>query len=62
MEGNACATTGKNLLITIVKTTVSFNDTVRNPDYVASNRRMNLNRELGEKCKDSAVLHFPAFY
>lgn len=57
MEGDACATTGKNWLIKIVKATVSFNDTVRNPDYVAANLRMNFNSELGKKRKDSAMLN-----
>jgi hypothetical protein len=44
------------------KTTVSFNDTVRNPDNVASNRRMNLNSELEKKGKNSPMLHFPVLY
>jgi hypothetical protein len=48
----------KNWLITAV----SFTDTLRNPDYVASNRRMNLNSELEKKCKDSAMLYFSALY
>jgi hypothetical protein len=52
----------KNWLIAAVKTTVSFSDTLRNPDYVASNRGMNLNSELDKKCKGSAMLHFSAFY
>jgi len=67
VERNACATNGKNWLmmmriITIGKTTVSFKDTFRNPDCVASNRRMNLNSELEKKCNNSGMLQFQTLY
>lgn len=49
-------------IITIVKTTVSFKDTVRNPDYVASSRRMNLHSELEKRCNNSGMLQFQTLY